>query len=115
MPWGGPSLRFVVAKGHESLSNQGSRRASDYLPDETAAYVTTGGGSDSGSRATETAGGATAEADAADYRYGDDSQMYSFASGDGSQAGSSRSSSDYAYTQLAEDPQYFGESPYYYD
>ncbi|EFX01213.1 hypothetical protein CMQ_6155 [Grosmannia clavigera kw1407] len=110
LPWGGPSLRFVVAKGHESLSNQGSRRASEYLTDEMAMYAS----ASRSRRATEAAEGGAAEADAASYRYSDDSQLY-FASGDGSQAGSSRSSSDFTYTNLAEDPQYFDESPYYYD
>ncbi len=47
LPWGGPNLRYVVAKGHEShesSSQQGSRKASDYVPEDTQFLTPYGGG-----------------------------------------------------------------------
>lgn len=131
VPWGGPSLRFVVAKGHESISNSGSRRASDYLPDDTAAVAAAAAAvasvTASGYLGVPAAGdpsalggsvsAATAAAAAAVWADPTDYGMYTFGSSvDGSQAGSSRSSSDFAHTHgLGEDTSYFEDSPYYYD
>ena len=38
LPWGSFNMQYIVARGRESASQQGSRRASDQRPNETPRY-----------------------------------------------------------------------------
>lgn len=39
LPWGSLNMRYVVAKGHESASQQGSRRTSDHRAEDNQQFL----------------------------------------------------------------------------
>ncbi|CAK7267007.1 hypothetical protein SEPCBS119000_002321 [Sporothrix epigloea] len=123
VPWGGPSLRFMVAKGHESLSNSssshhsgGSQRGSYYVDDAATVYAHASGSHGSSAGLAVTAGMTSADA-MAGFLASAPAEPYYYMAEDGSQAyayGSSRSSSsDFAQGTDPQDQEYYDHSSFY--
>ncbi|CAK7228755.1 hypothetical protein SCUCBS95973_006988 [Sporothrix curviconia] len=130
VPWGGPSFRFMVAKGHESLGSgsgshhsSGSQRGGYYFDDTATVYAHRSSGDSSSAGSTVTAAvtsadamtGFVASAPTGPYYYmaDDDTQAYSYDSSiAGGSHGSSRSSSD--YTQ-GTDKKLYDDTSFFYD
>ncbi|CAK7197684.1 hypothetical protein SEUCBS139899_000332 [Sporothrix eucalyptigena] len=133
VPWGGPSMRFMVAKGHESLGSgsgshhsNGSQRGGYYFDDTATVYAhgSSGGSSSAGSTVTsavtsaDAMAGFVASTPTNPYYYmaDDGAQAYSYGgSVTGGSHGSSRSSSDFTQGAVSQDKQFYDDGSFYYD
>ena len=133
VPWGGPSLRFMVAKGHESLGSgsgsrhsSGSQRGSQYYDDTASAYAYQRGSVTSSAAVAVTAAVTSADA-MADFVASAPSEPYYYVTDDGTQVypygsdavgvghRSSRSSSDYTQETISQDKSSYDNASYFYD
>ncbi|CAK7568744.1 MAG: hypothetical protein SEPTF4163_006747 [Sporothrix epigloea] len=123
VPWGGPSLRFMVAKGHESLSNGssshhsgGSQRGGCYIDDAATVYAHASSSDGSRVGLTETASVSPVDA-MAGFHTAAPTEPYYYMADDGTQAydyGSSRSSSgDYIQGNDSRDQEFYDNSSYF--